>query len=200
MTLVSCRIVRVRETRITGVMSHILIGLSLLMLPRPLSFIPRAVLDGLFLYLAINALNHNQLFDRILLLVTEQVRIALHCFLLISNAFSQREQLTNVVFGVQAAYPPNHYIRSVPQRKVHMFTAAQIIQLAVMCGFGFSPYPYLKMTFPILILLLLPLRYVSVILPVKFGLFCLFLCSVRHSDCNLTQTWRIFPDTKWCPE
>ena len=70
-----CRIVRVRETRITGVMSHILIGLSLLMLPRPLSYIPRAVLDGLFLYLAINALNHNQLFDRILLLVTEQVQL-----------------------------------------------------------------------------------------------------------------------------
>ena len=64
---------RVRETRVTGVMSHILIGLSLLLLPKPLSYIPRAVLDGLFLYLAISALNHNQLFDRILLLATEQV-------------------------------------------------------------------------------------------------------------------------------
>ena len=62
-----------RETRVTAVMAHILIGLSLLMLPNPLSYIPRAVLDGLFLYLAINALNHNQLFDRILLLATEQV-------------------------------------------------------------------------------------------------------------------------------
>ncbi len=63
---------------------------------------------------------------------------------------------------LQAAYPPNHYIRSVPQRKVHLFTFTQLLQLAVMCGFGFSPYPYLKMTFPILILLLLPLRYSTV--------------------------------------
>ena len=66
---------------------------------------------------------------------------------------------SNVFPSLQAAYPPNHYIRSVPQRKVHIFTFSQLVQLAVMCGFGFSPYPYLKMTFPILILLLLPVRY-----------------------------------------
>lgn len=32
------------------------------------------VLDGLFLYLAVTALHCNQLFERIMLLVTEQVR------------------------------------------------------------------------------------------------------------------------------
>ena len=67
------RIMRVRETRLTGIFSHILIGLSILLLPYPLSYIPRPVLDGLFLYLAVTALLHNQMFERIMLLVTEQV-------------------------------------------------------------------------------------------------------------------------------
>ena len=68
-----CRIVSVRETRLTGIMSHVLIGLSLLFIDQ-LQLIPRPVLDGLFLYLAVTALHCNQLFERIMLLVTEQVR------------------------------------------------------------------------------------------------------------------------------
>ena len=66
------RIVSVRETRITGIMSHVFIGLSLLFIDQ-LQLIPRPVLDGLFLYLAVTALHCNQLFERIMLLVTEQV-------------------------------------------------------------------------------------------------------------------------------
>ena len=73
MYLLFYRVVHVRETRLTGIFSHILIGLSLLLLPYPMSYIPRPVLDGLFLYIAITALFGNQMFDRILLLVTEQV-------------------------------------------------------------------------------------------------------------------------------
>lgn len=118
----------VRETRVTGVVCHVLIGLSILSIDK-LKLIPRPVLDGLFLYLAITALHRNQLFERIVLLFTEQ-----------------------------AAYPPNHYIRTVPQRKIHLFTASQLVQLAVLCGFGFSPLPYMKMVFPVLLLLLLPIR------------------------------------------
>ncbi|KAK8767113.1 hypothetical protein V5799_006106 [Amblyomma americanum] len=45
-------VVRSRETRLTRILSHVLIGLSLLMLPYPLSYIPTAVLNGLFLYMA----------------------------------------------------------------------------------------------------------------------------------------------------
>lgn len=62
-----------RETRVTGIISHVMIGLSMLMLPYPLAYIPRPVLDGLFIYVAITALYGNQLFDRILLFFTEQV-------------------------------------------------------------------------------------------------------------------------------
>lgn len=126
-------IVRVRETRLTGMFSHILIGLSLLLLPRPLAYIPTAVLNGLFLYMAITSLNGNQMFERFTLFFTEQ-----------------------------AAYPPNHYIRRVPQRKVHQFTGCQLLQLGLMCLFGFAPYAYMKMVFPLIILLLLPLRHMVV--------------------------------------
>ena len=63
----------------------------------PMNFIPLPVLDGLFLYLAVTAVSGNQLFERITLLFMEQT-----------------------------AYPPNHYIRRVPQRKIHQFTACQV--------------------------------------------------------------------------
>jgi len=64
---------------VTGVTSHVLIGLSLLFIDQ-LQLIPRPVLDGLFLYLAVTALHCNQLFERIMLLVTEQVRPSTHLF------------------------------------------------------------------------------------------------------------------------
>lgn len=124
------RIVHVRETRVTGIFAHILIGLSIFLLPQPLDYIPKAVLNGLFLYLAATALTSNQMFERITLLVTEQ-----------------------------SAYPPNHYIRMVPQRKVHLFTFLQLLQLGLLCGFGFAPIPYLKMVFPVLLLFLMPIRH-----------------------------------------
>jgi len=66
--------------------------------------------------------------------------------------------LFNVCVLLQTAYPPNHYIRTVPQRKIHLFTFLQILQLAVLCGFGFAPIPYLKMVFPVLHLVMLPIR------------------------------------------
>ncbi|XP_037071841.1 sodium bicarbonate transporter-like protein 11 [Pollicipes pollicipes] len=123
-------IVKVRETRVTGILSHVLIGLSVFLLPYPLSYIPPPVLSGLFLYMAITALNGNQMFERITLLFTEQV-----------------------------AYPPNHYIRRVPQRKIHIFTGCQVVQLCILCAFGFSPWAYMKTFFPVLLLLLLPIRH-----------------------------------------
>lgn len=123
-------VVHVRETRVSGLVSHALIGLSMLLLPYPLSHIPRPVLDGLFLYVAITALYGNQMFDRILLFFTEQ-----------------------------NAYPPNHYIRRVPQRTIHQFTTIQILQLLVLCAFGFSPVPYMKMVFPLLLMFLMPIRH-----------------------------------------
>jgi len=52
----------------------VFIGSSVLFIEQ-LKLIPRPVLDGLFLYLAVTALHTNQLFERIMLLVTEQVSL-----------------------------------------------------------------------------------------------------------------------------
>ncbi|KAM7417310.1 hypothetical protein PAMA_017124 [Pampus argenteus] len=122
-------IVSVKETRLTSLVANILIGLSAFMLPIPLQWIPKPVLYGLFLYIAATSLDGNQMVDRMALLLKEQT-----------------------------SYPPTHYIRRVPQRKVHYFTGLQMIQLIVLCAFGMYPLPYMKMVFPLLMILLVPIR------------------------------------------
>ncbi|XP_016378262.1 sodium bicarbonate transporter-like protein 11 [Sinocyclocheilus rhinocerous] len=58
----------------------------------------------------------------------------------------------------KTSYPPTHYIRRVPQRKVHYFTGLQIVQLIILCAFGMYPLPYMKMIFPLLMIMLIPIR------------------------------------------
>lgn len=65
----------VRETRLTTLGASILVGFSLLMLPFPLQWIPKPVLYGLFLYIALTSIDANQLFERLVLLLKDQVRI-----------------------------------------------------------------------------------------------------------------------------
>ncbi|KAI6224190.1 HCO3-cotransp domain-containing protein [Aphelenchoides besseyi] len=127
-------IMNVRETRLASLVAHLLILVSTFtLLPYPLRWIPTSVLHGLFLYMAFTSLAGNEMVERLLLLITEQ-----------------------------QAYPPTHYIRRVPQRKVHLFTACQLIQLVFLCGVGFSPYPFVEMIFPIVCFCFLPIRHILV--------------------------------------
>ncbi|KAL2763943.1 solute carrier family 4 member 11 isoform 4 [Daubentonia madagascariensis] len=123
-------IVNVKETRLTSLGASILVGLSLLLLPTPLQWIPKPVLYGLFLYIALTSLDDNQLFQRVALLLKEQT-----------------------------SYPPTHYIRRVPQRKIHYFTGLQVLQLLLLCAFGMSSLPYMKMIFPLIMMAMIPIRY-----------------------------------------
>ncbi|XP_063165670.1 solute carrier family 4 member 11 isoform X2 [Candoia aspera] len=123
-------IVSVKETRLTTLVANSLVGLSLLLLPFPLRLIPKPVLYGLFLYIALTSIDGNQLFERVALLLKEQT-----------------------------AYPPTHYIRRVPQRKIHYFTGLQVLQLLILCSFGMSPLPYMKMIFPLIMIGMIPIRY-----------------------------------------
>ncbi|KAM3850606.1 solute carrier family 4 member 11 [Diretmus argenteus] len=122
-------IVQVKETRVTSLAANIFIGISVLLLPVPLQYIPKPVLYGLFLYIALTSIDGNQMCDRMALLLKEQT-----------------------------SYPPTHYIRKVPQRKIHYFTFLQMMQLLVLCTFGMYPIPYMKMIFPLLMILLIPIR------------------------------------------
>ncbi|XP_018416408.1 PREDICTED: sodium bicarbonate transporter-like protein 11 isoform X3 [Nanorana parkeri] len=123
-------IVTVKETRLTSLVANVLVGLSLFLLPLPLQWIPKPVLYGLFLYIALTSIDGSQLFERVALLLKEQT-----------------------------AYPPTHYIRRVPQRKIHYFTGLQVLQLVILCGFGMSPLPYMKMIFPLIMIGMIPIRY-----------------------------------------
>ncbi|XP_027479799.1 solute carrier family 4 member 11 isoform X4 [Callorhinus ursinus] len=123
-------IVNVKETRLTTLGASILVGFSLLLLPFPLQWIPKPVLYGLFLYIALTSIDGNQLFERVALLLKDQT-----------------------------SYPPTHYIRRVPQRKIHYFTGLQVLQLLLLCAFGMSTLPYMKMIFPLIMIAMIPIRY-----------------------------------------
>lgn len=90
----------VREQRGTALVMSILIGLSVL-LTRVLSYIPMAVLYGVFMFMGVSALNGMQFIERILILF------------------------------MPAKYQPDYkYLRYVSTKRVHLFTFIQILSFA----------------------------------------------------------------------
>ena len=98
------QILHVRENRLTGIAIHLMIGLSLLLLPF-LKYVPLTVLFGLFLYMGIVSMKGNQFFQRLSLWATDP-----------------------------ALYPRTHFVRRVPALRMHLFTAIQLISLVVFVG------------------------------------------------------------------
>ena len=122
-------IVRSRETRLSGILSHLLIGLSILMVPTPLIYLNIPVLYGVFLFLAFTGLEGNHFWERVKLLFTQQTH-----------------------------YPPTHYLRRAPQKKVHLFTLFQSITVAILCIVGLFPNDYVQLFLPLIFFLLIPIR------------------------------------------
>ncbi|RWS14825.1 anion exchange protein-like protein [Dinothrombium tinctorium] len=124
-------VTKARETRVAVILAHVFIGLTAcFLIPYPLSYIPVPVLDGLFIYCAVASLRGNEIIERVYLFITEQ-----------SN------------------YPATHYIRTCKQRNVHYFTAAQLLQTALLCFSAFSPWAYFRMAYPLIIAILVPIRH-----------------------------------------
>lgn len=119
------RIESVVETRVTGLVVHLLIGCSLLILPI-LSMIPMPVLFGMFLYMGIASMGGNQFFERLTLVAMDPTH-----------------------------YPPTHYLRAVPIKVVHAYTAIQGVCLAALWLVKASAA---AIAFPLLIALLVPVR------------------------------------------
>jgi hypothetical protein len=92
----------VRENRVSGLMIHVLIACSILILPL-IQLIPMAVLFGLFLFMGFNTLAGNQLWDRFLLWFTDP-----------------------------KLYPATHYVRRVPITRIHLFTLIQVSGLVAL--------------------------------------------------------------------
>lgn len=96
------RVIHVRENRMTGLAIHLLLGLSLLLLPW-LRQIPMAVLYGLFLFMGVVSMTGNQFFERLSLWLKDP-----------------------------ALYPVTHYIRQVPHATMHTFTFLQVLCLGIL--------------------------------------------------------------------
>lgn len=116
----------VREQRVTGIVTFLLIGLSVLM-TGALGKIPMPVLYGVFLYMGISALGGIQLFDRILLL-----------------------------FMPMKYQPDTIYIRHVPIKKIHLFTAFQVGCLAVL--WTVKSIKATSITFPVMLVVMVGIR------------------------------------------
>ncbi|XP_029934376.1 solute carrier family 4 member 1b (Diego blood group) isoform X1 [Myripristis murdjan] len=116
---------KVMEQRISGIVVALLVGLSILMEPI-LKMIPMAALFGIFLYMGITSLNGIQLWDRMLLL-------------LIPKKY----------------HPDEPYATRVSTGRMHLFTAIQIVCLAVLWIIKSSPA---SLALPFILILTIPLR------------------------------------------
>ncbi len=102
-------IVSVTENRVSGLAIHILIALSILMLPL-IKVIPMEVLFGLFLFMGFSTLNGTDMMARVRLWLTDKT-----------------------------LYPQTHYVKRVPMKTVHLFTLVQVVALAVLWMLKSSP-------------------------------------------------------------
>ncbi|MCA9241473.1 MAG: PTS sugar transporter subunit IIA, partial [Planctomycetales bacterium] len=123
------RILHVRENRLTGVAIHVLIGCSLLLLSW-LSYVPLAVLYGVFLYMGVISIRGNQFFERVSLWVKDP-----------------------------DLYPSTHYIRRAPNWVIHSFTGVQFVCLGVLWLINLNENPAISILFPLIIALLVPVRF-----------------------------------------
>ncbi|KAM4624314.1 solute carrier family 4 member 1b (Diego blood group) [Polymixia lowei] len=118
---------KVMEQRISGILVALLVGLSILMEPI-LKMIPMAALFGIFLYMGITSLNGIQLWDRILLLLVPK-----------------------------KYHPDEPYATRVSTGRMHLFTAIQIVCLALLWIVKSSPA---SLALPFVLILTIPLRMV----------------------------------------
>ncbi|KAK8747359.1 hypothetical protein OTU49_016774 [Cherax quadricarinatus] len=116
----------VRENRLTHITIFVFIGLSVVMTPI-LRKIPMPVLFGVFLYMGIAALKGIQFFDRILIMF------------------------------MPVKYQPDYtFLRQVPLKKVHLFTAIQLACLVVL--WVIKSFKQTSILFPLMLVVMIGIR------------------------------------------
>ncbi|CAK1549654.1 unnamed protein product [Leptosia nina] len=116
----------VREQRVTHILIFITIGCSVLLTP-VLRHIPMPVLFGVFLYMGAASLKGLQFFDRILIMFMPQ------------------------------KYQPDHmFLRQVPIRRVHVFTAIQLTCLV--CLWVIKSFSSTSILFPLMLVVMIGIR------------------------------------------
>ncbi|XP_055933455.1 sodium bicarbonate cotransporter 3-like isoform X2 [Argiope bruennichi] len=116
----------VREQRVTQIVIFALVGLSVLF-TSVLQHIPMPVLYGVFLYMGVSSLKGSQFFDRIL-----------------------------IMFMPQKYQPDYVFLRSVPTRRVHIFTLIQLTCLAIL--WLIKSYKPTSITFPLMLVVMIGVR------------------------------------------
>ena len=134
------QIIHTRETRLTGLLIHGFIGISLLALPL-LQMVPQPVLYGLFLYMGVVSIAGNQFFERVTLWIMDP-----------------------------ALYPRSHYLRNAPMPVIHLFTAIQVACLSALwlvkisaVGILFPLFIALLVPVRLLTARLIPVNYLRVL-------------------------------------
>ncbi|XP_061706919.1 sodium bicarbonate cotransporter 3 isoform X2 [Cydia pomonella] len=116
----------VREQRATHILIFLTIGLSVVLTP-VLRHIPMPVLFGVFLYMGVASLKGLQFFDRILIMFMPQ------------------------------KYQPDHmFLRQVPIRRVHLFTAIQLTCL--ICLWVIKSFSSTSILFPLMLVVMIGIR------------------------------------------
>ncbi|KAI5639659.1 HCO3- transporter family domain-containing protein [Phthorimaea operculella] len=116
----------VREQRVTHILIFLTIGCSVLLTP-VLRHIPMPVLFGVFLYMGVASLKGLQFFDRILIMFMPQ------------------------------KYQPDHmFLRQVPIRRVHIFTAIQLTCL--ICLWVIKSFSTTSILFPLMLVVMIGIR------------------------------------------
>nr|XP_026487483.1 electroneutral sodium bicarbonate exchanger 1 isoform X1 [Vanessa tameamea] len=116
----------VREQRVTHILIFLTIGCSVVLTP-VLRHIPMPVLFGVFLYMGVASLKGLQFFDRILIMFMPQ------------------------------KYQPDHmFLRQVPIRRVHVFTAIQLTCLV--CLWVIKSFSTTSILFPLMLVVMIGIR------------------------------------------
>ncbi|XP_052747214.1 sodium bicarbonate cotransporter 3 isoform X1 [Bicyclus anynana] len=116
----------VREQRATHILIFLTIGCSVVLTP-VLRHIPMPVLFGVFLYMGVASLKGLQFFDRILIMFMPQ------------------------------KYQPDHmFLRQVPIRRVHLFTAIQLTCLV--CLWVIKSFSSTSILFPLMLVVMIGIR------------------------------------------
>ena len=142
------KFVSVQETRLTHLFSHLLVGLSLLFLS-VLKLLPMPVLYGVFLFMGLSALPNLQFYQRFL-----------------------------YFFMQPSKYPGNHFTKYMEKKRIHMYTAIEII--GFFSVFTVQNFPAISIIFPFLTLLMIPTR--NYILPRIFQGWELLLLDGDNED------------------
>lgn len=152
--------VEVKEQRLSNLLQASMVGACVAAMPI-LKRIPTSVLWGYFAFMAIESLPGNQFWERILLLFTAPSRRYKYSNrpLLVSRHFPEPTCIPDPSFvGIFRVLEDYHatFVETVPFKTIAAFTLFQTLYLLV-C-FGITWVPIAGVLFPLMIMLLVPVR------------------------------------------